>query len=62
MSNVSADAIRNVAVVGHNGAGKTQLVSALLFTAGATTRLGKVDDGTAPTDYDDEAIARKHTL
>lgn len=62
MSTVSAEAIRNVAFVGHNGAGKTQLVSALLFTAGATTRLGKVDDGTAPTDYDDEAIARKHTL
>jgi elongation factor G len=62
MSTVSAEAIRNVAFVGHNGAGKTQLVSALLFTAGAVNRLGKVDDGTAPTDYDDEAIARKHTL
>lgn len=62
MSTPSADAIRNVAIVGHNGAGKTQLVSALLYTAGATTRLGKVDDGTAPTDFDDEAIARKHTL
>lgn len=62
MTTPSADAIRNVAVVGHNGAGKTQLVSALLYTAGATTRLGKVDDGTAPTDYDEEAIARKHTL
>ncbi len=62
MSNAAADAIRNVAVVGHNGAGKTQLVAALLYTAGAATRLGKVDDGTAPTDYDDEAIARKHTL
>ena len=57
-----AASIRNVAVVGHSGCGKTQLVSALLFTAGATTRLGRVDDGTAPTDFDDEAIARKHTL
>lgn len=62
MSTVPTSAIRNVAVVGHNGAGKTQLVSALLFTAGAVTRLGKVDDGTAPTDFDDEAIARGHTL
>ena len=62
MPTYAAASIRNVAVVGHNGSGKTQLISALLFTAGATTRLGKVDDGTAPTDFDDEAIARKHTL
>jgi elongation factor G len=54
--------IRNVAVIGHSGAGKTQLVSALLFAAGATPRLGRVDDGTTVTDYDDEEIARKHTL
>jgi len=54
--------IRNIAVVGHSGAGKTQLVSALLFDAGAVNRFGRVDDGTTVTDYDDEAIARKHTL
>jgi elongation factor G len=54
--------IRNVAVVGHGGAGKTQLIAALLYTAGATPRLGRVDDGTTVTDYDDEEIARKHTL
>ncbi|MBL8144529.1 MAG: elongation factor G [Acidobacteria bacterium] len=57
-----AAGIRNVAVVGHGGAGKTQLVSAILFDAGAVTRLGRVDDGTTVTDYDDEEIARKHTL
>ena len=57
-----AQGIRNVAVVGHSGAGKTQLVSALLFDAGAVNRLGRVDDGTTVTDYDEEAIARKHTL
>jgi elongation factor G len=51
-----------VALVGHSGAGKTQLASALLFDAGAVNRFGKVDDGTTVTDYDDEAIARKHTL
>ncbi|MGV3518207.1 elongation factor G [Luteitalea sp.] len=62
MPTYAAATIRNVAVVGHNGSGKTQLISALLFTAGAATRLGRVDDGTAPTDFDDEAIARKHTL
>jgi elongation factor G len=54
--------IRNVALVGHSGAGKTQLVSALLFDAGAINRLGRVDDGTTVTDYDEEEIARKHTL
>src|SRR4051794_4516739 len=57
-----AASLRNVALVGHSGAGKTQLVSALLFDAGALTRLGKVDEGTTVTDYDEEAIARKHTL
>ena len=57
-----AGSIRNVAVVGHGGSGKTQLVSALLFDAGMVNRLGKVDDGTTVTDYDEEEIARKHTL
>jgi len=57
-----AAGIRNVALVGHSGAGKTQFASALLFNAGAVNRFGKVDDGTTVTDYDEEAIARKHTL
>src|ERR671938_1948153 len=57
-----AASIRNVALVGHSGAGKTQLVSALLFDAGAVNRLGRVDDGTTVTDYDEEEISRKHTL
>jgi elongation factor G len=57
-----AQSLRNVALVGHSGAGKTQLISALLFDAGAVNRLGRVDDGTTVTDYDEEAIARKHTL
>ncbi|MDA1183593.1 MAG: GTP-binding protein [Acidobacteria bacterium] len=54
--------IRNVALVGHSGCGKTQLASAMLFAAGAATRLGLVDDGSTITDFDEEAIARKHTL
>ena len=57
-----ATSIRNVAVVGHGGCGKTQLVSAMLFAAGTVNRLGKVDDGSTVTDFDEEAIARKHTL
>ena len=57
-----AATIRNVAIVGHGGCGKTQLVSAMLFDGGAVNRLGRVDDGTTVTDFDDEEIARKHTL
>ena len=57
-----ASSLRNVALVGHSGAGKTQLVSALLYDAGAVNRFGRVDEGTTVTDYDDEEIARRHTL
>src|SRR5918993_280873 len=57
-----AASLRNVALVGHSGSGKTQLVSAVLFDAGAVNRLGRVDDGTTVTDYDEEEIARRHTL
>src|SRR6478735_7925426 len=54
--------VRNVAIVGHGHAGKTSLISAMLFTAGATQRLGRVDDGSSTTDYDDEEIARKMSV
>ena len=54
--------IRNVALVGHTGSGKTQLTSAILSDAGMINRFGKVDDGTTVTDFDEEEIARKHTL
>ena len=57
-----ASGIRNVAIVGHSGSGKTQLVSAMLFDAKMVNRLGMVDEGTTTTDFDDEEIARKHTL
>jgi elongation factor G len=57
-----AQSLRNVAFVGHSGAGKTQLISSLLFDAGAVNRLGRVDEGTTVTDYDEEEITRKHTL
>src|SRR3954464_3191120 len=57
-----AATIRNVAIVGHSGSGKTQLVSAILADTGMVNRFGKVDEGTTVTDYDEEEIARKHTL
>src|SRR3989475_10970570 len=57
-----AASIRNVALVGHGGSGKTQLASAVLADAGMINRFGKVDDGTTVTDFDEEEIARKHTL
>jgi elongation factor G len=58
----SGENIRNVAIVGHGHAGKTTLLSAMLYTAGATPRLGRVDDGTATTDHDEEEIARKMSI
>ena len=54
--------IRNVGIVGHGGTGKTQLVSSLLHTAGMSPRWGKVAEGTAITDWDEEEIARKISL
>ena len=56
-----AASIRNVALVGHTGSGKTQLAAAILSTAGMVNRFGKVDEGTTVTDFDEED-ARKHTL
>ena len=57
-----AASIRNVALVGHSGSGKTQLTSAILSDSGTVGRFGKVDEGTTVTDFDEEEIARKHTL
>ena len=57
-----AASIRNIAIVGHGGSGKTQLASSILFNTGMVNRLGKVDEGNTVTDFDEEEIARKHTL
>ena len=54
--------IRNVGVVGHGGVGKTSLVETLLFSAGAVTRLGRVEDGTTTTDFDPDEIKRKISI
>ncbi len=62
MKAFSTENIRNVAVIGHGDAGKTQLISSLLYLAGATHRWGKVDEGTTVTDFDEDSIARKVSL
>src|SRR3984885_10146538 len=54
--------IRNVALIGHSHCGKTTLISALLHAAKMTGRLGRVDDGSAVTAYDDEEVARRTTM
>jgi elongation factor G len=62
MKTYSAAEIRNLAVVGHNDTGKTTLVSQLLFNAGATTRLGSINEGSTVTDFDQDEIDRKHSI
>ncbi len=62
MKAFTTENIRNLAVIGHGDAGKTQLVSSLLYIAGATPRWGKVTDGTTITDYDEDSIERKVSL
>ena len=54
--------IRNIALVGHGGCGKTSLVSAMLFDMGAVSRLGRVDDGTTVTDFDPDETERRISL
>src|SRR3989475_10915670 len=54
--------IRNVSGVGHGGVGKTSQVEAMLFAAGALTRLGRVDDGSTTTDFDPDEIKRKISI
>jgi elongation factor G len=54
--------IRNLVVIGHSHSGKTSLVSSMLFTGGATPKLGRVDDGSTVTDHDEEEIARQMTI
>ncbi len=62
MAHKSPETIRNVAVIGHRGFGKTSLVEAMLFTAGVTNRLGRVADGTTVADFDDDEKRRGTTI
>ncbi len=62
MKDYKMDAIRNVAIMGHGKSGKTSMVEAMLFNAGAVDRLGKVSDGTTVTDFDPEEVKRQFTI
>ena len=59
---INGENIRNIAVVGHSGEGKTTLVEAMLMAAGAIDRMGKVTDGTTVSDYDDLEKAKKMSI
>lgn len=58
----TTDKIRNVVLLGHSGCGKTSLAEAMLFNTGATTRMGRVEDGNTISDYDEEEIHRTMSL
>ena len=62
MKEYKTESIRNVALVSHSSAGKTMLAEAFLHFSGATTRLGKVEDGTTISDFEDEEIRRGISL
>jgi elongation factor G len=62
MKAIEADKLRNVGLFGHGGTGKTSLAEALLFTAKATTRLGRVEEGNTVMDYEPEEIAKSASI
>jgi elongation factor G len=62
MKEYTTEFIRNVALVSHSSAGKTVLAEALLHFSGATTRLGKIEDGTTVADFEEEEVRRRISL
>lgn len=62
MNKIHAEDIRNLAIIGHSGEGKTSVCEAILFNGKTTDRLGKVPDGNTVTDFDEQEIARKMSI
>ncbi len=62
MKSYKMDKVRNVVLISHGGAGKTSLAEAMLFDAGAISRLGRVDDGTSTLDFDPDEIKRRMSV
>lgn len=62
MATYPVNKLRNVCVMGHGGDGKTSLIESLLFTSGATERVGKVPEGNTVCDYDPEEVKRQFSI
>ncbi len=62
MEQFKLEALRNAIFLGHNGCGKTTVSEAILFSTGAISRLGKVDEGTTTSDYDPDEVRRKMSI
>lgn len=62
MKDYKTENLRNIVLIGHGGSGKTSIAEAMLFNTGVLDRFGKVDDGTATTDFDPEEVKRKISI
>jgi elongation factor G len=62
LGNITPEKIRNVVIAGHGGSGKTMLAESILFTTGATNRLGRIEEGSTTSDYGKDEISRKISI
>jgi elongation factor G len=58
MQNLTVERLRNIVLLSHGGAGKTSVAESLLFTTGATSRMGRIEDGNTTSDYEPEEVKR----